>query len=166
MNENEFYRYIEMYRKKVWSAAMCYVKNVSDADDITQDVFLKLYTYTGEFESDDHVKHWLIRCAVNMSINLLRSHWYKKSVPLDEALGKEYYDKTDEGREITTEMFMKLSSKNSTALYLYYYEGYSTEEIASMLGISETAVQNRLMRGRNRLKELITEERMVMRNDS
>ena len=157
MTDTELEQYIGLYAKNVYSAALCQLKNPQDADDITQDTFLALYTYSGSFESSEHVKAWLIRCAINKSINLLRSHWYRFSSPLESAEERAYYDEHDTGDLLRT--VMKLGRKNRTVLYMHYYEGYEISEIAKIFGISESAVKSRLMRGRKQLGRLITDER-------
>ena len=78
MSGNELKRYVELYRANVTNAALFIVKNPADAEDIVQDVFLKLCIHTGEFKNDEHVKAWLLRCAINSSLNLIRSSWHKK----------------------------------------------------------------------------------------
>lgn len=159
MTEDELERCIALYRKMVWSAALCYVKNPADADDVVQDVFLKLYTYGGRFDNDEHIKAWLLKCAVNRSKNILRSHWYRFSQPLEAADNKEYFDDKDSGVIELPELFKKISSKNRIALYLHYIEGYSVEETARLLNISKSAAGVRLMRGRKQLEKLIADER-------
>lgn len=136
--------------------ALFYLKSPNDADDVVQDVFLKLYTYTGTFDSEEHIRAWLIRCTVNRCKDILHSNWYRFSEPLDAAGAKVHTDAhAEEGRVYG--MLKKLGKNNRVALYLYYYEGYSTEEIARMLGISVIAVTSRLKRGRKQLKKLLTD---------
>ena len=159
MSDAEFERYVLLYRKCVCTAAFYYVKNVSDADDITQDVFFRLYTYSGSFESDEQVKAWLLRCAINRSKDVLRSHWYRFSAPLDAAADKVYVSTDDKALLSVLE---KLGRNNRVTLYMFYYEGYTGPEIAKILGISERAVSSRLRRGRAQLKKLLADER----NDS
>ena len=74
MTAAELERYVELYKQSVCATAMCIVKNISDADDVTQDVFFRLYTYEGSFVNDEHVKAWLLRCTVNRSRDILRWH--------------------------------------------------------------------------------------------
>ena len=157
MTDNELERYVRLYRKSVISAALCYVRNTSDAEDISQEVFMKLYTSDIGFESDEHVKAWLLRCAMNMSKNLLHTHWYRFSVPLEEAAEKVHYDVTESGGLL--EILHKVSRKNRAALYMYYYEGYSAAETAKILKITESAVMARLSRGRRQLRALLSDER-------
>lgn len=163
MNERELERYLGKYRKSVFAAALFLLKNPSDAEDVVQDVFFGLYTYGGSFESDEHVKAWLIRCAINRGKNLLRSPWYRLSAPL-EAAG-EITAPADGGEGEVFALLKKLGRRNRVTMYLYYCEDYSTEEIAEMLGISATAVTSRLKRGRQQLKKLLTDTRRSENGD-
>lgn len=156
MTAQELEYYVRLYKQSVCATAMCIVRNISDADDVTQDVFLRLYTYKGSFDSDEHVKAWLLKCTVNRSRDIVRSHWYKFSLPLSAAENLPHTDKTDDMLPVV----MKLSRKCRSAMYLHYYEGYSVSEIAKMTGMTESAVKSRLMRGREQLKKLLGEERI------
>ncbi len=156
MTANELERYVDLYKQSVCATAMCIVKNISDADDVTQEVFLRLYTYEGNFASDEHVKAWLLRCTVNRSRDILRSHWYKFSQPLSAAEKISHTDRTDD----MLPLVMKLSRKSRFAMYLHYYEGYSVSEIAAMSGLSESAIKSRLARGREQLRRLLNNERI------
>lgn len=157
MKDSELERYIDMYRKSVLGTALCYVRNTSDAEDILQEAFIKLYTYNGSFDSDEHVKAWLLRCTINLCKSLLRSYWYRFSEPLDAAEEQVQYDTPDDGT--VTEALAKINSKTRVVLYMYYYEGYSADEIAKITHSTVNAVMLRLSRGRRQLKELIIDER-------
>ena len=159
MTDNELNRYIRAYYKSVYSVALCHCKNPSDADDVTQDVFLDLYTYRGSFTGDEHIKAWLLRCAINKSIDLLRSHWYRFSAPLEAADGKVHSDNADTESSGLLKIIMKLNRKIGAVMYLYYFEEYSVSDIADILCISEAAVRSRLFRGRKQLKKLLDSER-------
>lgn len=159
MTDSELDRYMRMHYTSVYSVALCYCKSPCDADDIAQDVFLALYTYKGTFTDDEHVKAWLLRCAVNRSINLLRSHWRRSAVPLEAAENQSYTDNSGgDARELLGKI-MKLKRKNGIVLYLHYFEGYTVGEVSQMLGIGEAAVRSRLLRGREQLKKLLESER-------
>lgn len=152
ITEQEFTQLIDQYGGTVFRTAMCYVKNKSYAEDIVQDVFLKLYTYDGEFESDEHVKAWLIRITANCCKNLLKSHWYRLYEPIENAENMQA-EQTEENGLLS--LIMKLKRKNRIVLYMHYYEGYSVKEIAEVMGMTETAVTSQLYRGRKQLKELL-----------
>ena len=162
MSDNDLDEYVRKYRKTVFGTALCFVKNPSDADDIAQEVFMKLYDHDGEFDSDEHIRAWLIRCTVNLSKSLLRSYWHRFSAPLEEADDKVYYDSTENADML--KLLNKLRPKIRTALYLHYYEGYSAAETAKLLGTTESAVMARLSRGRKQLGALLLEERNESEN--
>ena len=155
ITEQEFKRIIGLYSGTVFRTAMCYVKSKPDADDIMQDTFLKLYTYSGSFENDGHIKAWLIRVTANSCKNLLKSHWYRFSLPIESA---ENIPAEQADGDYLLSVIMKLGRKNRTVLYMHYFEGYSVKEIASLTGMTETAVTSQLYRGRNRLKQLLLKE--------
>ena len=85
MTDSELDRCMRLYYSSVYSVALCYCKNPGDAYDITQEVFLKLYTYSGAFNEEEHIKAWLLRCAINQSKDMLKSHWHRYSLPLEAA---------------------------------------------------------------------------------
>ena len=164
VEDSELEYYIRNFRKNVYSAVLCYVRNPSDAEDITQNTFLKLYTHSTPFNDDEHAKAWLLRCAINECKNHLRSHWYRFSVPLDDAKDMTCTDSTDNDDKMLGIM-KKLNRNNRIALYMYYFEGYTIGEIGQILGISSDTVSSRLHRGRQQLKKLLSEERNGLYNE-
>lgn len=124
MNSEIFTDYVSKYQSMVYRIAFSYVKNSSDAEDIVQNVFLKLYDSKITFESDENVKRWLIRVAINCSKNHLKSFWIKKRDTLDEGV----YLATERDFVILDELW-QLKPDYRIAIYLYYYEGYGVKEI-------------------------------------
>lgn len=157
LKDSEFEYYVRLYRKNVLTAALCLVRSESDAEDITQEVFIRLYKYKGKFDSDKHIKNWLIRCAINRAKTLLGSRWHKFSQPLDAVAELTQTDSYNEGDRLL-ELMGEINPNNRIVLHMYYYEDYKTEEIAKILGISVNAVSSRLSRGRQQLKELLSKE--------
>ena len=158
MTDNELEIYMRKFYTSVYSAALCHCKNPSDADDVAQDVFLDLYMYSGSFSGDEHIKAWLLRCAINKSIDLTRSHWYRFSLPLESADNKTQCVSDNSSSELL-KTILKLNRKIAEAMYLHYFEEYTISETAKILAISEAAVRSRLFRGRIRLKKLLDSER-------
>lgn len=143
---------IRKYHGTVYRAAYSYLGNHADAEDIVQDTFVKLLSHGGGFESDEHMKAWLIRVAVNLSKNLLKSCRYTRQTELDDSIPCE------SGEEHSLlQAVMALPPKYRTAIYLHYYEGYSAREIAAITGSTVSAVTTRLARGRERLKKTLLE---------
>ena len=159
MTDSELDRYMRMYYKIVYSVALCGCKNPDDAYDIAQDVFLKLYTSDIRFTGDEHVKAWLLRCAMNRSTDHVRSYWFRNSRPLEDASDKVYRPGQDtEGHDLL-KLVMKLGRNERAVMYLHYYEYYTVKELSVMLGASEQALRSRLRRGKARLKKLLENER-------
>lgn len=137
----------------VYRLAFTYLKNPHDAEDITQEVFLKYVTIDKTFESDEHLKSWLITVTINLCKNMLKSSWFKKTQPLDDTIVFK------QSKDINLyHAVMKLDKNYRTVVYLYYYEDYSTKEIAKMLNKNESTVRSQLARARKKLKNILLEE--------
>ncbi len=152
MTEIEFSRLVGKYRAGIYRLALCYTKNHADAEDVVQDTFLKLYTGNMTFPGDEDVRAWLFRVAANRCKDLLKSHWYRFSEPLNDEITVPAPEDDD---SVVLAAMSKLTVKTRTVIYLYYYEEYSVKEIAELMGDTETAVTSQLWRGRKRLKELL-----------
>lgn len=144
----------QRYIDTVYRVALNYLKSPSDADDITQNVFLKLLQEKKPFDSDEHVKHWLIRVTVNECKNLVRSRWWRAE-SIEEYAGQLAFD--NQAQSDLFHMVMALPRKYRLPIYLYYYEGYSTQEIGQMLKLPKNTVCTQLKRGRELLKESLQE---------
>jgi RNA polymerase sigma-70 factor (ECF subfamily) len=135
---------------KMFRTAVVIMKNKADAEDIMQDVFIKLVEKSPQFESLNHETAWLIRVTVNLCKSRLRFHWWKKSVPLLET----YPVKADEQHDIT-QAVLALPSNYRIAINLFYYHGYSTREIAEITKRKESTVRKDLTRARRLLKNFL-----------
>lgn len=145
----------EKYIDTVWRVAFGYVKNPSDADDITQNVFCALLKNRKDFDSEEHGRNWLIRVTVNECKKWFRSPW-RRTVSFEAyAAGLEF--PTPESRELLCAV-MDLPVKYRMPLYLHYYEGYTTEQIARLLKIPKGTVCTNLSRGRAMLKDQLQED--------
>ena len=155
MSNEEFVTYAEKYMDSIYRFAYSWTKNPDDANDVTQDVLIQLYKTTKEFESDSHMKNWLIKVTVNCCKMIFRSPWNKMEdiENYGETLGFE-----DESYLDLFQAVMNLDKKYRVPLMLFYYEGYSTAEIASLLGIPEKTVSTRLFRAKGRLRNYLKEE--------
>ncbi len=155
MTENELKRIIGLFGRNVFNTAYCYMKSYADAEDIRQEAFIKLYICKKNFESDEHIKAWLLRVTVNLCKNALKSYWYRMAMPLDKASDIE----ADKAREDSFVSYLfRLKPKYRIALYMHYYEGFSVKEIASAVGDKESTILSRLSRGRKQLKDILLKE--------
>lgn len=134
------------YRDDVYRLAVNFTKNAQEAEDVSQNVFLKL------MEQDDLTpgkeKAWLMQVTANECRSLLRSAWWKRSVPLDETILAPAYQ-----RDETVQVVLKLPPKYRVVLYLHYYEGYTAAEIGRLLKLPVSTVTTRLSRGREMLRD-------------
>ena len=145
MTDEQFTPLAERYMDTVFRVAYSYLRCRDDADDVTQDVLIQLYKQEKAFESDAHVKNWLIRVTVNRCNNVLRAPWHKAEDIAD-------YENTlvfeqPQYRELF-EAVMSLDRRYRLPVLLYYYEGYRQKEIAGLLDIPEETVRTRLARAR------------------
>ena len=143
------------YRDDVYRLAVSYTHSVQDAEDICQTVFLKL------MEQDELTpgkeKAWLMQVTANQCRSLLRCVWRKRTEPFEEeSLREKIWIEQPELHDIW-ECIRKLKPKYRVVVYLFYYEGYVTKEIADILHISNTAVTTRLSRARQILVEELKE---------
>ncbi len=154
VTEDLFPEVFEKYKNTVYSVVFHYVRNVEDAADLQQETFLKLLAGGVEYESEEHMKAWLLRVAINSCKNFLRSKSYRADVPLSEQLPAEQ-------KEESTELFdivLTLPEKYRVPLHLFYYEDYSVRQIASVMEIPEATVKIRLKRGREKLGKCLRKE--------
>lgn len=126
-----------------------FMKNRHDTEDMVQNTFIRLMKDNTRFESEEHEKAWLIRTAANLCKDYFRSRW-SKTVGIDSAaeVAADSPPQIDE----TLSMVLALAPKYKTVTYLYYYEGYTTVEIARILGKKESTVRSRLHTARKLLK--------------
>lgn len=139
------------YRDDVYRLAVSYTRNIQEAEDVCQNVFLKLLEQKQLQPGKE--KAWLMQVTANQCRSLLRSGWWKKTVTLDDTIPAEPLQTNDVLCTV-----MELPPKYRVVVFLYYYEGYSTEDIAKLLKISRTAVTTRLSRARTALKEKLKED--------
>ena len=156
MFSNEaFARIAREYMDTVYRVAYGWLKSPDDANDVTQDVLLELYKTDKVFESDTHIKNWLLRVAINRCKMFFRSPW-RRTENIDD-----YVETLACEQKSDKELFkavMELDKKYRVPLLLFYYGGYSTAEVASILGIPEKTVSTRLFRARAKLKTVLEEE--------
>ena len=147
MEKQEVARLYDRYAQDVFRLALSYLYNRQDAEDVCHSVFLTLV------EKDitlfpGREKAWLLKCAANACRDQLKSFWKQNREELKENM--VFSDRQD--RELWA-VVGTLPPKYRVAIHLYYYEGYSQEEIARILGITRTAVQTRMQRARNLLEK-------------
>lgn len=152
---------IEQYSTMLFRLAMIRMKNKEDAQDVVQDTFLKLILHVQkgkQFNDDEHLKAWLLTVVINRGKSILSMLWNKKTEGMDsikEVAAPE--DKTDYAYEYV----MKLPEKYRVAIDLFYYEQFTTEQIAEIMGTKPATVRSYLHRGRGKLKEMMEADNYV-----
>ena len=126
---------VDRYANLVYRLAFARTRSRDAADEIFQEVFLRYVSRQPAFDSEAHAKAWFCRVTVNCANSYWRNPFRRRTEPLD-----------------------KLPPELRAAVHLYYYEGYSTPEIAELVGKSESAVRMRLMRARRLLRGYLEDE--------
>lgn len=147
---------VENYKQNLFAAAFSVCCSREDAEDAVQDAFIKYYTSDKEFESAEHIKAWLIRITVNRAKDISSSFFRRNGVSLEEYTATIPFESREESDLFAA--VMRLDKKYRTVVHLFYYEDYTIEEIAEMLGRSPGTVKSRLNRARQQLKQMLKEE--------
>ena len=147
---------IDKYKNNLYVIAFNICKNVQDSEDVVQDTFIQYISLKKDFETEQHIRAWLIRVAINKAKNKNKTFFRRNILPLEDYMDTLTFE-SDESSELF-EKVMGLSEKFRIVIHLFYYEDYSIKEISNILRISESNVKVRLSRGRillkNKLKEV------------
>ena len=131
----------------VYRVALHNTSNFSDAEDVTQEVFIKLLETNKAFKDSEHIKAWLIRVTINLCRDKMKKT--SRETLVEDALPL----KTNEERSDVLEAVKALPENYRNTIYLHYYEGYTAKEIGKILGAKENTVLSWLSRGREALRE-------------
>lgn len=148
-SQEDFSDKYDKYSPMLYRICILRLGNKQDAEDAMQNTFIKYYYKAPDFADENAEKAWLIRVAVNCCKDFQKSFWQKNTVGLDETA--ELTTASIEDAVKLIDLF-ELSPKNRVVLDLYYYEGYSVNEIAKILRITPNSVTSRLTRARKKLK--------------
>ena len=151
--EDYLRRSMERYGESVYRLALCRLRSVPDAEDVCQDVFLRLLQKGDPAWDEERTKAFLLRCAVNRCADLGRQRQRRRESPWEE-LPDRPAEERDEARALW-EAVGQLPPPQRTVIHLHYGEGYATGEIAAILRIPAATVRTRLYRGREKLRELL-----------
>ena len=154
MTEQQLCDAMDTHGNTVFRLALCRLQSIPDAEDVYQDVFLRLYQQTWAAEADgQHMKAWLIRTTINRCADMQRFRIRRDVISLESAgevaVAEEQFE---------NELWMAVNEqppKFRVVVHLHYAEGYSTDEIAEILRIPAVTVRTRLRRARMKLKELL-----------
>lgn len=147
---------VKDYQNRLYIAAFNMCRNVEDAKDVVQDTFLQYYTISKDFESEEHIRAWLFRVAVNRAKDVTKSFWHRNKLSLEDFEETLTFE-APEDKDLFDSV-MRLPEKYRTVIHFFYYEDMSVKEIADLLQISENNVKTRLCRGRQLLGDLLKED--------
>jgi len=154
--DERFCRLVEEYQTSLLRMCYLHLQDLQEAEDAVQETFLKAYRSLNSFQGISSEKTWLMRIAINVCRDLRRSAWYRfvdRRVTLD-SLPLPVSPPSEEHIALTTQI-MKLPQKLMEAVLLYYYQNLNIREIARITGITPSAVSNRLVKARTRLKDAL-----------
>ena len=147
---------VEKYRSNLYAAAFSVCKNAQDAEDVVQDTFIQYLSQKKDFESEQHIRAWLLRVAINKAKNKNNSFFRRNSLPMEDFIETLTFESQESSNLFET--VMQLPEKYRIVIHLFYYEEYSVNEIAAILKVTPNNVKVRLSRGRlslrNKLKEV------------
>ena len=146
----------ERWGDSLYRAAFAVCRNPQDAEDVVQETLLAYFRSDKQFESDEHIRAWLIRVAVNKARNATICFWRRNRRSLEETLDALTYE--DAADRDLLDAVLRLPERYRIVIHLFYYEDYSIREIAELLDLGEGAVKSRLSRGRRQLRRTLTEE--------
>ena len=141
------------YAPAIFRLAYARTGSRADAEDIMQEVFVRLLRAEPDFADRAHARAWLLRVAANCANDWFRAPWRRREGPLSDALPAPEHESGG-----VVEAVLALPAKYRTAVHLYYYEELSVAEIAKITGKSESAVKSRLFRARAMLREALKED--------
>ena len=170
---------IDAYGDMLFKLSFLRLQNVQDAEDVVQEVFYQYLKKPRTFQSPEHEKAWFLKVTLNGCRKIWRSAWKRHQTPWPSELGdadggqwdptgteeetdpdirnhepEERFFRREEYRRLL-QAVLALPERYKTAVYLYYYEGYSLKEIASILGCPQATVRTRLARARKQLKQML-----------
>ena len=145
--------FFSAFGNSVLRLAYSYLHNKEDSEEVLQETLIKYISSAPAFENDAHAKAWLLRVAANISKNRIDYNRRRQTDELNEELVAE--ERGD--LSFVWEAVKSLKPAQREAIHLFYEEGYSTKEIADILGRNESSVRSDLKRGREALKTILKE---------
>lgn len=154
MNKNENLEYlVYTYADTILRFSYSYLKNLQDAQDVSQTVFVKLLIAKQNFKSKDHEKAFILRMTANVCKDILKSSWRNRTCTMEHC-GEIIAPNEDDDSSVLWAV-NQLEDKYRCVIYLHYYEGYKAYEIGKIIGVPTPTIHTRLVRGREKLKKVL-----------
>lgn len=159
-----FSRLVEKYRQKVFQTSMGFLHNADDAEDLTQDIFVKVWYSLKSFDGRSTFSTWLYRIAVNQAINRVRKNKLRSFVGINSEIHESQYsddnaEETLERKELKKQIWQaidKLKSNQKKAFVLFYYQELSIKEVAEVMDLSQKATESLVFRARKNLQKTLS----------
>ncbi len=152
---------VDRYADMVYRLALTEVKNKADADDVFQEVFVRLVKHLHKLKTEEHIKAWLLRVTINCSKKHFTNYWNRNVYSMEEEDRFKDAEASNYEMEIEspiTEAVSQLPPKYRGVVHMFYYEELSVSEIAEATGQKETTVKSQLFRAREMLREKLKED--------
>ena len=167
MSNYNFKSIYDEYSQMVYNVSLNYLQNTEDAEDVTQEVFVKIYKNLDQFDGHSSIKTWIYRICINASLDFLKAQKNKKSIIFNFSIFNNFNVlpvvsdfnhpgvllENKEGLESLFSKINELPVNQKTALLLKAVEDLSQKEIAEVMNMNEKAVESLLSRARKNLKE-------------
>ena len=160
----DFEALYERHWKYVYRLCYVYVQNEPDAEDCCEDVFVKVLAGKHVFSDELHERKWLTVVAVNLCKDRLKSHARKRTVSWEEGVTEETPAPENALSREVMEAVKALPEKQKDVVWLYYYQGYGTAEIAELLKRPASTVRNQLADARKKLQKELGGESQWTKN--
>ena len=157
MTRQVFEAYFKERYSLVYRVAFMQMKGHADAEDVLQEVFVRLLKYQPQFENSEHEKAWFIRTTINICKDIIKSKWHSTTVSIEKIpeSEKNFFSLPHVKEDETLWAVLELPEKYRIVVILHCLEGYSLREISQILHIGRSAVSMRLYRAKNILKNRI-----------
>ena len=146
---------VRRYADMVYRLAVLNTRNRYEAEDVFQEVFMKLFRHKEGICNEEHLKAWLIRVTVNQCKSLAVTVWNKRRVSMESVAEQGEEMQADEGESEVYEAVKKLPPKYREVIHLFYYEELQIREIAAVLERNEATIKTQLARGRQMLEKML-----------
>ena len=152
---------IDKYNGMLYRLAIIRMQNKEDAEEVVQDTFVKLIEQIQKnktFNDEEHLKAWLLTVATNRGKSILTLYWNKNTEGID---GLKDFATPEQKDNYAYDYVLKLPEKYKVAIYLFYYEQLTTEQIAVIMKTKDATVRSYLHRGREKLKTMMEADTYV-----
>lgn len=156
-DEESFIEVVDMFKRKILSLCYSYTKDYQEAEDLSQEVFIKLYNSIDNFRGECSLATYIYKITVSKCLDYVRKNRFKN---LFTGLIKDEEDRTEsfEDKGYIKQCIVALPEKFKTPVILHYYMGLSYKEIGDILNITAKNVEGRIYRAKQRLKKELESE--------